>query len=104
MGVLILFFQFVSLVFYYKFISSEELYTSSASDTSIFWVEGCLWYFISGINVLFIIRFIYVQILYSYKWFNQIIELVSFGVACAIVIPTIFYIRKKYLKNKNQNS
>lgn len=98
MIVLILFIQIVSLVFLIKFIlAGMDYYTGTESNN----LEKWFWYFIIGINVLFIFRFIYVQSIYSYTWFDQIMEIASLVISQLIVIPSsIFYIIKRNKKRK----
>lgn len=83
MTVLVLFIQIVSLAFFFKFVMTLDSYTG---DT-----EGWFWYFIAGLNILLISRFIYVQINFSFVWYDQIVEIISFGISLLIVIPTMIY-------------
>lgn len=99
MIVLVLFIQIISLVFFFKILAESESYTDKESNT----LEGYLWYFIAGLNFIFILRFIYVQINFSYVWYDQVMEFISLGISLFIVIPTsIYYFIKRNRKNKKK--
>ncbi|OCA79924.1 hypothetical protein BBH99_17300 [Chryseobacterium contaminans] len=92
MIVLVLFLQIVSLVFFFKIIMESEI------DSF-----GCFWYCIAGLHFLFILRFIYVEINFSYLWYEQIMEFISLGISLLIVIPTtIYYLIKRNRKQKKK--
>ena len=66
-------------------------------------LAGCLWYFIAGLHFFFVLRFIYVQINFSYVWYDQIMEFISFGISLFVVIPTtIYYAIKRNRKQKKK--
>lgn len=100
MIVFVLFIQIVSLVFYYKFLDTAGDFEVSSNRKYTF--EGCLWYIIAGLHFLFVLRFIYVQINFSYTWYEQILELISFAISLFVVIPTSIYylIKRKRLQKK----
>lgn len=88
MIVLVLFIQVVSLVFFFKIIIESEIES-----------YGKYWYFIVGLHFLFILRFIYVEINFSYLWYEQIMEFISLGISLVLVIPTSIY----YLIKRNRS-
>ena len=103
MAVLIIAIQIVSLVFYFKLLDEGGDYEGRSNGKYTF--EGCLWYIIAGLNLFFIFRFIYVQINFSYEWYDQIMEFISFGISLFIVIPTsIYYLIKRNRKQKRNSS
>ncbi|SDF74221.1 hypothetical protein SAMN05421827_101384 [Pedobacter terrae] len=63
MIILVLFIQIASIIFYFRIIA--ESYT----DHESIW-ERWLWYLVTGLNLLFIFRFIFVQINFSYGWYD----------------------------------
>lgn len=101
MVVLVLLIQIVMIVFYFKFLSSDEFifYFTDKDDSSE--IRG--WYILIGFSILFIIRFIYVQISYSHRWYDEIMELISLAISLLIVIPTtIYYLIKRNRKQKKK--
>ena len=103
MVVLVLSIQIVSLVFYFKFLDEGGDYEGSSNGKYTF--EGCLWYIIAGLNFLFILRSIYVLIMYSYRWLDYILEFISLGISLfATILTSIYLLIKRYRKNKRSNS
>lgn len=100
MVVLILLIQIVMLVFYFKFLSYDKSsYFTGKEESS----ENWGWYFLVGLSIIFIIRFIYTQINFSYKWFDEIMELISFGICLSIMLPTlIYYLIKRRRQQKRK--
>lgn len=101
MVVLVLLIQIVMIVFYFKFLSSDVFifYFTDKEDSSQTWG----WYVLLGISFIFIIRFVHTQINFSYKWFDEIMELISFGISLLIVIPTlIYYLIKRRRRQKRK--
>lgn len=64
-------------------------------------------YLLGFLNLLVILRFIYVEINYSYGWFEQILEIIAFLMALAVVLFTLlFYLIKGWIakfKNKRKH-
>lgn len=64
-------------------------------------------YVLGFLNLLVILRFIYVETNYSYGWFEQIVEIVAFLIALAVVLFTLFfYLIKSWIakfKNKRKH-
>ncbi|NRS94100.1 hypothetical protein HNQ03_003200 [Chryseobacterium sp. 16F] len=102
MVVLIIVIQIASLVFYFKFLDEGGDYEESSNGKYTF--EGCLWYFLVGLHFIFILRFIYIQINFSYVWYDQIMEFISIGISLLIVIPTFIYILLKRNRKKNKKN
>ncbi len=92
MIVLVLFIQIISLVFFFKIIM--EIETDS---------YGRFWYVIAGLHFFFILRFIYVEINFSYLWYEHIMEFISLGISLFTVIPTtIYYLIKRHRNQKKK--
>lgn len=105
MAALIIFIQIVSLVVYFQFLNQGEDYDYVDRENEKFTVEGCLWYFLAGLNFLFILRSFYVIIMYSYSWYDYILEFISFGISLFITIPTSIYLLiKRYRKKKRSKN
>lgn len=103
MDSLLLFMQIISLVFYYKFLDSSDDYEGNASYS----IESIGWYIIAGCNLCMMLRFIFVQITYSYDWFDQILECIAFLIAFIIVFPTSIYLlikRRRRLKRERNKT
>lgn len=101
MVVFVLFIQIVSLVLYFKFLDEVGDYEGGSNGKYTF--EGCLWYIIAGIHFLFVLRFIYVQINFSYIWYEQILELISLAISLFVLIPTsIYFLVKRKRKQKKK--
>jgi len=98
MIVLVLFIQIVSLVFYFRIIIEGSDYNTGTESS----FESKFWYCIAGLNFLFILRFIYIQLNFSYKWYEQIMEFISLGICIFVVFPTLVYylIRRKKKQKK----
>lgn len=87
------------LVFYFKFLSYDKSsYYTGKEESS----ENRGWYFLVALSIIFIIRFIYIQINFSYKWFDEIMELISFGISLLIVIPTSIYFLIKHRRRQKR--
>lgn len=100
MVVLILFIQIVSLVFYFKFLSLDAGDFYADKENSL---EKWGWYTLVGLNIIFVIRFIFAQISYSYTWYDEIMELLSFGISFIILISTsIYYLIKRHRQQKRK--
>jgi len=98
MIVLVLFIQIVSLVFYFRLIT--EMYYGHGRESSL---ESRFWYCIAVLNFLFIVRFIYAQINFSYRWYEQIMEFISLGISLIVVFPTLlYYLIKRKKKQKKE--
>lgn len=99
MVVLVLFIQIVGLVFYFKMLDAAGDFAGDVNYT----FEKKVWYFIVVLNLFFILRVIYIEINFSYKWYDQIMEFISLGISIFIVIPTtIYYLIKKNRKQKKK--
>lgn len=99
MIILVLFIQIVSLVFYFRIIAESLDYNTDRESS----LEKRFWYCIAGLNFLFILRFIYIQTNFSYRWYEQIMEFISLGISLFVVFPTLLYYlikRKKKQKKK----
>lgn len=100
MVVLILFIQIVSLVFYFKFLSLDAGDFYADKENSL---EKWGWYTLVGLNIIFVIRFIFAQISYSYTWYDEIMEFISLGISLFIVIPTsLYYLIKRNRRQKKK--
>lgn len=96
MIVLVLLIQIASLLFYFRIVAESYTYNEST------W-KRWFWYFITGLNFLFICRFIFVQINFSYRWYDQITEFLSLGISLFIVIPiSIYYLIKRNRRQKKK--
>lgn len=94
MIVMVLLIQIVSLIFFFKIIAESEVESF-----------GGFWYGVAGLHFFFIIRFFYVEINYSYSWYEQIMEFISLGISLFVVVPTtIYYLIKKTGEKRNHNS
>lgn len=96
MIILILFIQIVSLVIYFKILDIAADYEGDNS------LGRYLWYFIAALHFFFILRFIYVEINFSYVWYDQIMEFLSIGISFLIVFPTFLYVLIKRNRKKNE--
>lgn len=88
---LVLLIQIISLVFFFKIIMESEL------DSF-----GFFWYCIAGLHFLCILRFVYVEINFSYLWYEQIMQFISLGISLLIVIPTLIYCLIKRNRKQKQ--
>lgn len=53
----------------------------------------------------FILRSIYVLIMYSYRWFDYILGFISLGISLLIVVQTsLYYLVKRNRKQKRNSS